>query len=688
MGFLHESEPLSWEDAMSKLQYVRSHGIEQFVHIYDSAKNITDDLLRWGDEIEHNVFRLVGGTEDGHRTVKVSLRSPEIIERIKALDKHGHAHGLGEADMSTWMPEFGRWMLESTPGKPYEGLMDVLKVERQMRARRSRLLSVLQPDEIAPTVTGMPLFGVGDFCDPAMKPRGPVAESLFVPDEAIFPHPRFAQLTKSIRERRGSKVGIRRPLMTDKNTPQPKHTDPFFVPQTVEEADAMDHIYADSMAFGMGNCCLQVTFQASSLSESRRLYDHLAVLTPLFLALTAASPFLRGWICDEDTRWGRLAESVDDRTPAERGQGGLGSRSGNPRLAGDGVRVLRKSRYDTIDCYIGDDDRIDRQADFYNDLLVTADKEHTARLKEAGVDEVLARHVAHLFVRDPLVIFGDRICINDFEDVDHFENLQSTNWQSMRWKPPAPHKASADRLSQAHIGWRVEFRTMEVQMTDFENAAFVNFVMLLSRVILGLQLNLYIPISKLEENMQTAQHRGACIGERFWFRTDILPRPEAEVKNFFQPQPYALMTIKEVLGGTKTYPGLLPLCERYLDLVACDSETRGALKKYMDFVMDRAEGKTMTTATWMRNFVTSHPSYKCDSRVPADAAYDLMVAASEIGEGRRHCPEVLGDVISPLVQAAANPFNSKPLQQNSERKRVGIPCSSVSISSDICSPGT
>lgn len=38
---------------------------------------------------------------------------------------------------------------------------------------------------------------------------------------------------------------------------------------------------------------------------------------------------------------------------------------------------------------------------------------------------------------------------------------------------------------------------MEVQLTDFENAAFAVFIVLLSRAILAFNLNFYIPISKV-----------------------------------------------------------------------------------------------------------------------------------------------------------------------------------------------
>ena len=39
-------------------------------------------------------------------------------------------------------------------------------------------------------------------------------------------------------------------------------------------------------------------------------------------------------------------------------------------------------------------------------------------------------------------------------------------------------------------------------MTDYENAAFTVFIVLLSRVLLSFDLNLYVPISKVDDNMQ------------------------------------------------------------------------------------------------------------------------------------------------------------------------------------------
>lgn len=49
---------------------------------------------------------------------------------------------------------------------------------------------------------------------------------------------------------------------------------------------------------------------------------------------------------------------------------------------------------------------------------------------------------------------------------------------------------------------------MEIQLTDFENAAFTVFVILLTRVILAFDLSLYIPMSKASKREGGGGRRG------------------------------------------------------------------------------------------------------------------------------------------------------------------------------------
>ena len=57
----------------------------------------------------------------------------------------------------------------------------------------------------------------------------------------------------------------------------------------------------------------------------------------------------------------------------------------------------------------------------YNDLDVVYDKDIYEKLRKNDVDDLLARHMAHLFIRDPLVIFEELLDQDDENSMDHFE---------------------------------------------------------------------------------------------------------------------------------------------------------------------------------------------------------------------------------------------------------------------------
>uniref|UniRef100_A0A7S3YWG9 Glutamate--cysteine ligase n=1 Tax=Lotharella globosa TaxID=91324 RepID=A0A7S3YWG9_9EUKA len=428
MGFLVKGKPLSWKESEGVREYVRKHGVEQFIHIWKKNKDREDLDFLWGDEVEGFLCQLTD--KEGKKAIKLSLRGSEVLEKLKEAEKEETAKaeekdGCGTCPPSViFHPEYGCFMIETTPSAPYGGFVrDLRCVEANMRLRRAKVKEHLKAGEVYSTMTTYPLMGVDQFTLPPHQPNGPVAKSEYVPDELINPHPRFATLTANIRTRRGSKVDIRVPMFKDDYT----------LPADTE-------IHMDAMAFGMGCCCLQTTFLARNLEEARSLYDHLAVLGPIMLALTAATPLYRGRVADTDVRWSVISQSVDDRTPEERGA-----------VPEAKAKALQKSRYDSISLFIADAANAYFK-DKYNDLNVKYDKDAFERLRKEGLDEILAKHIAHLWIRDPLVIYKSRVELDDTKDVDHFENIQSTNWQSVRFKPPP----------NPDIGWRVEFRTMEV----------------------------------------------------------------------------------------------------------------------------------------------------------------------------------------------------------------------------------
>lgn len=509
-------------------------------------------------------------------------------------------------------------------------------------------------------MTNFPLLGAQcQFLYPGYEPGSGVnSHSLFIPDEAISSHARFGTLTANIRKRRGSKVEINVPIYRDLNTPKPfmeSFPEPKHFPEDGYQAAKPDHIYMDCMCFGMGCSCLQMTFQASSIQEARNIYDQLGVLTPIMLALTAATPIFRGYLADVDCRWDIISKSVDDRTEEERGI---------LPLSNDRYRIS-KSRYASISSFISQHPSM---KDKYNDIDLAYDENVYKQLTDAGFDNLLALHFSHLFIRDPLVIYEELINQDNSQSSDHFENIQSTNWQTMRFKPPPPN---------SKIGWRVEFRSMEIQLTEYENAAFAIFIVLLSRAILSFNLNLYIPISKVDENMRTSQKRNAVREQKFHFRKNVFqknqpklysshfnqeqlpafkyesPKPESFLSNgdYFNGHgldndDFELMSINEIINGQShqndSFPGLISIVDSYLNSMSVDYETRIKLNGYLNLIKMRSSGQLVTTATWIRDFVKSHPDYKNDSVVSESINYDLCMAMKRISDGDLVPAELFG----------------------------------------------
>ncbi|KAF7492032.1 Glutamate--cysteine ligase catalytic subunit [Sarcoptes scabiei] len=696
MGLLSVGEPLSWDETRDLSVYIRHHGIQQFIYLFRKTEQHQSDVLKFGDEIEYMIVRF----DDESGTVRVSNRATELLEILQ------HPENNAQEVATLWRPEFGAYMIEGTPGHPYSinlspsdkllvgnlepsnqngsnqnliqsnlitnnssKIFSFLKViETNMQLRRRQVRDLLEKNESVLSISSFPLLGTYDFCSPSSyaDPITGYSRSLFFSDQAIFMgHPRFRTLANNIRERRKRNQEIYLPIFQDVNTPKPfienfaesinvnpQNVNLFQYRLFVDEAKKRQNeygrenqVYMDSMGFGMGCCCLQVTFQASDLQESCLLYDQLIPLCPIMMALSAASPIFRGYLTDVDCRWSVISSSVDDRTVSEI--------TGLDPLTKEKTKKIYKSRFDSVDLYLSESNVK------YNDIKIIYDEDFYKILTENRVPKLISKHIAHLFIRDPLVVFKEKLETNDQTDSDHFENIQSTNWQTMRFKPPPS--------SSPEIGWRIEFRPMEVQLTDTENAAYIVFIVLITRLILSMDLNLLIPISKVDENMKLAQKRDAVNSERFWFRKKICSTKklynclEQCPQNFSNAPPqtsppvtpqssstldsqendhtndnhslcsseYGLLTIDEIINGSKEksdddFPGLIPLINFYLESIEIDAEIRCNLNKYLRIISKRASGEMPTTAQLIRKFIHNHDKYQADSKVTNRIAYDLL----------------------------------------------------------------
>lgn len=133
---------------------------------------------------------------------------------------------------------------------------------------------------------------------------------------------------------------------------------------------------------------MQVTQQCTHLDEATFLYDQLSVLCPIMMAVTAASPIVRGFMSNWDNRWLNFSYAWDDRTPEERGELRDGSLPNKTDLIGP-------HRICSIETYTSED------SEQFNDIPVRFDPEIRQLLMDKGVGPVFARYVAHLLLHTP-----------------------------------------------------------------------------------------------------------------------------------------------------------------------------------------------------------------------------------------------------------------------------------------------
>ncbi len=74
--------------------------------------------------------------------------------------------------------------------------------------------------------------------------------------------------------------------------------------------------------------------------------------------------------------------------------------------------------------------------------------------------------------------------------------------------------------------------------------------MLLTRAILSFDLNMIVPISRVDENMQRAQRRDACRVGRFFFRKNIFNANKCGDECDGDE-----MSIDEIVNGSEEFPG-------------------------------------------------------------------------------------------------------------------------------------
>lgn len=282
--------------------------------------------------------------------------------------------------------------------------------------------------------------------------------------------------------------------------------------------------------------------------------------------------------------------SVDDRTSEERDK--------------TSPKYVYKSRYAPVYSYISQHEYIQ---DFHNNYpKMPIDPQILKALQAEGIQDRLATHICNILHRDPLVIFDQKLNMSEAKDRSHFENFNSTNWNSLRFKPP--------KIEDNDNCFKVEIRPCELQLTPFENCAMMTLCLVYSQMIMKHDLNFVVPITNVDENFSRAHNFNAFESEKFWFRIDALKNYAKEsklvelnfashgnelVKEYFDEEAnFAYvkeLTLNQIFCGAKEFgfEGLFSVMYDFVESNIKNVDVKSVIVKHLKFIENRVNGKIL-----------------------------------------------------------------------------------------------
>ena len=550
--------------------------------------------------------------------------------------------------------------------------------------------------------------------------NNPYSNSSYTHDHIITAHPRFEVFTSHCKLRTGKKPNILVPIYQDENTylnyfnidkhdynnkfnyekikynrinnlyccdliDNSDNSNNNKLTNTIEKPTFYNkirhekypgYIHMDSFSSGMGNGCLQITFGLNNLNEALYIYDQFIPLTPILLALSASSSIVKGKLSGWDNRFNILVQGCDDRLDEEK----------DPKSK----NYIYKSRYSNVYSYISSSPYIQDHHNEYPKMPI--DKEYYNKLINKGFNKRFAEHICNLFVREPMIVFEKKVKVEDKEDPAHFISLMSTNWNSLRFKPPL--------VNDKDNFYKLEIRPADLQFSPFENAAINTFIILYSRILRYYGVNFIIPMKMNDINFEKGHLNNAVNNEKFFWRINSIDKEYYNLQNSIKKNGYnnsvfkipdgydnkekdleciKEMTLNEILNGKKEYGyiGILEVMKHFV-LNLYKEKEQELLLGQLSFLSDRVNGKLLTGAQYLRKLVLDHKSYKKDSVVTQEIAYDVMSKVVDI-QNYNYLPKEMFEGYEDLINnyKVTNDLNEniEKLDSGKKLKRDNRKCS-------------
>lgn len=641
MGFLTNlGNTIEYEKSEKERGIIKNHA-KEFVlnwNIRDRSFIVNtqykEPLFGYEAEVHYVSF------DDQKKTMKINLEG-EV--KIKQHEDHDT-----KTSNFTYQLEYGRWMIEVITNTPFK-FSEIYKTEESLQELIKDFNTYIGSRNYL-FMSVFPMLGVGDYYKEIdmnsqdennfivdrkyeefireSRRCNPYSNSDYTNDIVITCHPRFEVFTQHCRSRTGKKQSGLIPIFQDKLT------------NTIHDEKYPGFIHLDSFTSGMGNGCLQVTFGIESFYEAIYCYDQLIPLMPILIALTGSSSIVKGKLSGWDNRFNILTQLCDDRTDDEK----------DP----SSKNYIYKSRYSNVYSYISDHNYIQDHHNNYPRMPI--DNEFVLKMKNKGFPKRFSEFIAQLFVREPMIVFEKYVNIENKNDPSHFLNLMSTNWNSLRFKPPLE--------KDGDLNYKIEVRPCDLQFTPYENSSIITFILLYTRLVLNYDANFIIPMDKNDINFSIGHLNDAIHKEKFFWRTNGIDKKNYKYPNHISsdykntqnrlPNGYEnpdidnlsidKLLIHEILGGKGDFPGLIPLMKEYIS-ENYPKDKHEQLFNQLDFIYQRSNGNLLSNAQYIRKFVKEHKKYNHNSIVTEEIAYDLGNHIINIQQSKLTPIELYGEYI-------------------------------------------
>lgn len=588
-------------------------GLSELIDVWHRIKDRRSLDFCWRDRLEYQIIKLDHSRQQ-------AILCPDQTMVLRRIER---ANGR----MWLWRPGSTKFALEAANSRPHSPqLEDLLAIEQSFTRRRQYLRSLLNNDQAPFTLNALP--DLGEIKTESQKSESsksaPVKQVSAVPQRTLSMHARAQSM--HVRAQSYSNISM------DKTRSEPASPTSKFSRLSrprLRSIATESHLHIPQLkspptppVFYSGGRGLHVTFGCHDLREARYLHDQMCVLSPVMLAFTASTPIHKGRLCEYDVRMESIPESSDDSKTCS------------------AVRPWRQL-YPT---YLGLDaprSRITRS---------TTNKEVFQRLKMEGFDDAMALFCAQGYSsaspqtskkssssQTPERNAGSRL----------FHEFTASLNPYVQLELPSPH--------DLRVAFRVTFAAMEIQLTDFSNAAVIFFLALLRFAILGFDLDFRLPPHMVAENLAKAHKQDSILSEQLWWRS-VRWRVGFGFNSNEQPlttdaEP-SLVSIDYIINGDPSRPetvGLSGVLDAYLADVE-DSSDAGSfadhnnnhpaattsdadletIARYLAFIRRRAKGTVPTEAKLIRNFVHNHPEYEANAPLTQSMWCDLVKRTEEL----------------------------------------------------------